>query len=253
MLAQLYQAHHMRHLEDLPFWLELAKQQAGPILELGCGAGRVLISLARAGYTAFGLDNDAGILAVLQRQIEPGLASRCPIFLADMGAFHLARQFALILLPCNTLSSLPVQTRRAALGLVRRHLSPGGLFAASLPNPALLARLPHQAEAEIEEIFPHPADGEPVQVSSTWQRDQQQFTIYWHYDHLLPDGRVERLTAHVSHTLLAADMYIEELRAAGLNIEGTYGDFDRIPYTQDSPNLILLARANSRAKTISSE
>ena len=50
MLPSVYHAHHNRHLEDLPFWLDLAAQTGDPLLELGCGTGRVLIPLAQAGY-----------------------------------------------------------------------------------------------------------------------------------------------------------------------------------------------------------
>jgi SAM-dependent methyltransferase len=245
MLAQLYHAHHSRHNEDLPFWLKLAARRNGPILELGCGSGRVLIALARAGYPAYGLDHDAGMLTLLQHQALSDPAARCHFFQADMAAFHLDRLFSLILLPCNTLSSLPTSTRRAALAHIRQHLSPRGLFAASLPNPALLARLPQRAETETEEIFPHPIDGEPVQVSSTWQRRAGYFTASWHYDHLLPDGRVERFTTQVCHTLLSVEGYTDEFRQAGLRIETLYGDFDQSPYTEDSPSLILVALAGT--------
>ena len=103
--------------------------------------------------------------------------------------------------------------------------------------------MPPRGEAEIEEIFPHPVDGEPVQVSSTWQRRAGRFTAAWQYDHLLPDGRVERCAAQVSHELLPVERYAEEFRAAGLSIETQYGDFDRSAYTESSPQLILLARA----------
>jgi len=245
MFAQLYHAHHSRHNEDLPFWLKLASRQHGPILELGCGTGRVLISLARAGYPAYGLDHDAGMLTLLQLQACSDPAARCLIFQADMAAFHLARSFSLILLPCNTLSTLPASTRHAALTHIRQHLSPNGLFAASLPNPAILSRLPRRVDPEIEELFPHPVDGEPVQVSSTWQRSAGHFAISWHYDHLLPEGHVERFTTQVCHTLLPVEGYLDEFRQAGLRIETLYGDFDQSPYSENSPNLILLAQAET--------
>jgi SAM-dependent methyltransferase len=241
MYAQLYQAHHMSHTEDLPFWQKLASRQKGPILELGCGTGRVCIALAHTGYTVYGLDHDAEMLAVLQFQASPEQASRCPVFQADMTAYRLACQFPLILLPCNTLSALAAGARRATLARVYEHLSPHGLFAASLPNLALLRRLPRRVEPEIEEIFPHPIDGEPVQVSSTWQRSAGFFTTFWHYDHLLPDGRVDRFSAQVSHQLLSVDETVGEFRQAGLTIETVYGDFDQSPYTQDAPQLIILA------------
>ena len=241
--TRIYAAYSARFKEDLPFWLELARQQGGPILELGCGTGRVLLSLLQAGLTAFGLDHDADMLAVLKQVAGPQNAAYPPVLLADMGAFHLARQFALILLPCNTLSILPPTTRRAMLALVHTHLTPNGLFAASLPNPTLLSRLPRKLGTDLEDIFPHPLDGEPVQVSSTWLRHEDRFTVTWHYDHLLSDGRVERFSKQISHELLPAEKYADEFQQSGLPIEAMYGDFDRSAFTQESPNLILLARA----------
>ncbi len=245
MFPQLYHAHHSRHIEDLPFWLELARMQCGPVLELGCGTGRVLIALTRAGYTTYGLDREAGMLSLLQQEAGGEMASRCHLFQADMSAYRLGRTFPLILLPCNTLSTLPGDIRRLALAQVRRQIAPDGLFAASLPNPALLKRLSRHAEGEIEEVFPHPADGEPVQVSSTWERRAGEVIISWRYDHLLPDGRVERFTAQACHTLTPVEQYRTEFRQAGLQIEALYGDFDRSSYTDDSPDLIILARAGA--------
>ena len=62
MLPLLYHAHHNRYKEDLPFWLELAARHGDPVLELGCGSGRVLLALAQDGYQVYGLDNDPGML-----------------------------------------------------------------------------------------------------------------------------------------------------------------------------------------------
>ena len=60
---------------------------------------------------------------------------------------------------------------------------------------------------------------------------------------LLPDGHVERLTTQVCHALLPVETYADEFHQAGLRIEGIYGDFDQSSYTENSPNLILLAQA----------
>lgn len=241
MLARLYHAHHNRHLEDLPFWLELARQQGSPILELGCGSGRVLLPLARAGYHATGLERDADMLYVLHENMEPALDGLVELVQGDMAAFELGRRFPLVIMPCNTFSTLSAAQRRATLECVRQHLEPRGLFAASLPNPALLKRLPLRSEAEVEESFPHPLDGEPVQVSSGWDRSKQSLTIYWHYDHLLPDGRVERVSMHASHALITVEAHKDELEEAGLDLVDRYGDFDRSPYALDAPSLILVA------------
>ncbi len=242
MLPILYHTHHSLHMEDLPFWLDLVQQAGGPVLELGCGTGRLLLPLAKAGCQVCGLDREHSWLVFLRHHLPGSLNPAPQVFAADMANFHLARRFALILLPCNTLSALSSETRLAMLALACQHLSPGGLFAASLPNPAVLAGLPQQSDVEIEEILPHPVDGEPVQVSSAWQRSADQFTVTWYYDHLLPDGQVERFIAQVHHTLQPVGVYTDELHRAGLVVDTLYGDFNQSPYTENSPSLILLAR-----------
>jgi len=241
LLARLYHAHHNRHLEDLPFWLELARRYDGSILELGCGSGRVLLPLARQGHRVVGLERDAEMLTVLHEVLTPDLEVQVQLVQGDMAAFNLGQRFTLILLPCNTISTLSAVQRRGMLECVRRHLRPDGLFAASLPNPALLWRLPRLAEPEIEESFPHPLDGEPVQVSSGWQRTSRHLIVQWHYDHLLPDGRVERFSTQVRHELALAEDYAAELGAAELCLVDRYGDFDNSAYHLESPYLILTA------------
>ena len=241
MLARLYHAHHNRHLEDLPFWLELARRYDGSILELGCGSGRVLLPLARQGHRVVGLERDAEMLTVLHEVLTPDLEVQVQLVQGDMAAFNLGQHYALILLPCNTLSTLDAAQRLGMLECVRRHLRPDGLFAASLPNPALLRRLPRSAEPELEESFPHPLDGEPVQVSNGWLRTSRHLTIQWHYDHLLPDGQVERISTQARHELASADDYAAELAAAGLRPVERYGDFDGSIFHPQSPYLILTA------------
>jgi SAM-dependent methyltransferase len=240
----LYHAHHSLYQEDLPFWLSLAAQVSGPILELGCGTGRILAPLAAAGRVAFGLDNDRDMLRFCAAQLAAmGIPAR--LLQADMCHFHFASQFRLILLPCNTLSALADSEVQAMLSCVSRHLQPGAVFAASLPNPKLLAYLPKSSPAEIEEVFAHPVDGEPVQVSSAWERDGQIFTLRWYYDHLLPDGQVERVTAVVKHHLRSVQVYLDSLIASGFEIVHLYGDFNRAPYQSHAPNLIIVARSTS--------
>ncbi|HJW89412.1 MAG TPA: class I SAM-dependent methyltransferase [Anaerolineales bacterium] len=242
LAARLYHAHHHAIKHDLPFWSSLAAQSNGPVLELGCGTGRVLLALAEAGYRVYGLDRDAGMLAVFSEQLPAFLAERVHFWRSDLGDFCTALQFSLVLLTCNTLSTLNTETRRRMFACLARQLSPGGMFAASRPNPTVLKRLPALSEPEIETDFPHPLSGEPVQVSSAWERSNQEFILRWHYDHLFSDGRVERLTLETKHDLNSLEVYQGELHAAGLELVETWGDFERSPYQPESPDLILVAK-----------
>jgi SAM-dependent methyltransferase len=241
MFPRLYHAHHSRHPEDIDFWLGLAAEHPGLILELGCGSGRVLIPLVQHGHTVYGLDNDAGMLSVLRNNLPDGLRSSSPAFRADFKEFRLAARFSLIIMPCNTYSTLEAGERTAVLECVQGHLGAGGVFAASLPNPSLLRDLPAYSEAEVEDSFPHPLNGEPVFVSSGWQRTNRHFIVQWHYDQFLADGSLKRLSAQVKHQLDPVHAYSDEMLAAGFNSLRTYGDFDRSTFDSDSPQLIVLA------------
>jgi len=67
--------------------------------------------------------------------------------------------------------------------------------------------------------------------------------ITWDYDHLLPDGRVERLSAQARHYLAPSEELISEFNTAGLEVTASFGDYDRSEYTHRSPYLILIAQA----------
>jgi SAM-dependent methyltransferase len=236
MNPELYHLHHENYLEDLPFWLTLADQTSGPILELGCGTGRVMSTLRREGFNVFGLDYDQQMLDHL-KQIDPD----APVFLADLTNFQLDLKFSLILLPCNTYSTLTAAQRKSALGSVCDHLTPGGIFAFSLPNPADLIEMGNSDEAGIEESFILPDTQTPVQVSSSWETVENTVTIYWHYDQLLADGRVKRTTHLITHQLDPVETYLEETKAAGFILE-TFGEFDRTPYHPEADFLIVEAK-----------
>jgi SAM-dependent methyltransferase len=242
LFPTLYHTHHSLHMEDLDFWLHLAQQQGGPILELGCGTGRVLVALAQHGYQVYGLDRDAAMLAFLRSHIPDKLGSFLYIWQADLAKFRLNKSFALILLPCNTLSTLNLRERNSAFNCVYQHLAPGGIFAASIPNPRLLSQMPASSDEELEETIPNPLGGEPVNVSSAWKRTRSEFILTWIYEWQAGGGRRERIESMVRQRLDPPYDYIRAMTSAGLSIVGTFGDFDRSPYSLDSENWIVIAQ-----------
>lgn len=188
------------------------------------------------------MDNDADMLRYLQSRLEDNLAPRVRIWQGDILAFRVNKKFASILLPCNTLSTLTAKETRSLFSLVYDHLPPEGIFAAGIANPALLTTMPAVGEPEIEDSFSHPTDGEPVQVSSEWRRVGEKLTLLWHYDHMQPDGDVQRTSVRTEHLLAPASFYRQELRIAGFSKMKRFGDYDRSPYTRRSPYLLLQAQ-----------
>jgi SAM-dependent methyltransferase len=117
---------------DLPLWRELADETGGPLLDVGAGAGRVALDLARAGYDVVALDRDPVLLAAL-RERAAGLPLTSA--LADACEFALDRRFALVLAPMQTVQLLGGPGGRAAfLRCALAHLQPGGLLACAIAD-----------------------------------------------------------------------------------------------------------------------
>jgi SAM-dependent methyltransferase len=115
---------------DLPLWHELAEAEAGPVLDVGAGAGRVALELARAGHEVTALDLDPELLAELAaRAGRHGVTVRTEQ--ADAAGFELeGPPYGLILVPMQTVQLLPGRAARAAfLSSARDHLAAGGLVA----------------------------------------------------------------------------------------------------------------------------
>jgi SAM-dependent methyltransferase len=115
---------------DLMLWAELAERCGGPVLELGCGTGRVALYLARRGHQVIGLDSDSELLAELETRAD-GLPVRTHH--ADARAFDLRREISVAVAPTHLLQLLPSAAERAeCLRSVAATLRPGGLFAATI-------------------------------------------------------------------------------------------------------------------------
>jgi len=123
-----------------PFWLDHARRYGGPILELGCGTGRLAIPLAQAGYAVTGLDRSPSMLTEARKK-----AARQGVKVhwqeGDIRAFTLDPVFAWAFLANNTLCHLLTRMDfEACLACVRRALKPEGYFIVEVfvPNLALL-------------------------------------------------------------------------------------------------------------------
>ena len=89
-------------LVDLPFYVDMARQSGGPVLEIGCGTGRVLLPIAREGIEIEGVDNSGPMLAVLRKHLDgesPEVRAKVKLHVGDMRTFRLGREFPLITIP----------------------------------------------------------------------------------------------------------------------------------------------------------
>src|SRR5262245_24227477 len=126
---------------DVEFFVEEARAANGPVLEIGCGTGRVLIPTARAGVSITGLDLSSSMLEQCRAKLatEPAdVRARVELCQGDMTRFELGKKFALATLPFRPFQHLlTVDDQLACLTTIHRHLEPAGRVILDLFNPSL--------------------------------------------------------------------------------------------------------------------
>jgi SAM-dependent methyltransferase len=117
---------------DLPLWRELTADRGGPVVDLGCGTGRVALDLARAGHEVVGIDVEPSLVAELERRAsDRGLPVHAR--LGDMTSAQLRPEHPLVLATMQVIHLLAGPAERArALAAIRSALAPGGLAALAI-------------------------------------------------------------------------------------------------------------------------
>jgi SAM-dependent methyltransferase len=141
--AKYYDAAYAtkQDLVDLPFYLDLAKQSGGPVLEIACGTGRVLLPIAREGIAIEGVDNSLPMLRVLKSHIEKESARtrRCiTVHQGDMRRFRLPKKFPLVIIPFRPLQHMyTLHDQREALTTAAFHVQKKGILAFDVFYPKM--------------------------------------------------------------------------------------------------------------------
>lgn len=240
--------------DDVSFFRGLAERAGGPVLELGCGTGRVATPLAEAGFEVVGLDRSAPMLAVAaeRRRVLPVVVRRRLRFVeGDMTDFRLARRFALAFAAFRVFMALPdEQSQRSALFAIRRHLRPGGLLALDIFDPRLDLLTPEpQAQTERRE-FRHPTTGNTV-VASVLSRVNdpvaQRFTQRWRFAEESPDGtqvreEFEELTLRWTYRYEMRHL----LELSGFEPIAEYSDYGGTPPAYGGEQIWLARRPAAR-------
>ena len=142
-------------LTDLPFYVDLAKKAGGPVLEIGCGTGRVLLPIARHGIEIHGVDNSLPMLSVLKkrlRQESREVRQNVRLHRGDMRHFRLNRKYPLVIMPFRPLQHMrTVDDQVRALASAAFHLKSDGLFAFDLFFPKF-EKIPGGIGEEILEL-----------------------------------------------------------------------------------------------------
>jgi len=239
--GRLYDAMNT-FLSDLPFYERRCRAAGGPILELCCGTGRLTLPLLRAGLDVTGLDFTESMLERARaKTAEYGLSDR---FLhGDIRDFDLARRFALVFLPFNSLqNTYSIDDVLRVFERVGAHLAPGGTFVFDVFNPDLALMVARDGEP-VERYHGELDDGREVHVAEQCRYDAagQVNRVAWHYR--VGEARFAAGLDMRCFYPLERDGLV---RLAGWEVLERFGDFGETPFTSASPKQILVCRPAAR-------
>jgi SAM-dependent methyltransferase len=243
--ARFYDEDYRHYDDDVAAILHLAQEMDGPVLELGCGTGRLLVPLAAVGLPVTGVDISPALLAKARAKLET-VPSRDQVALveADLRTLALPQQeFAFAFCTSNTLMHLAdAAGQLAVLERAAAHLRPGGLLLIDLFNPDIGRLIEVNGVTELADQWVR-EDGTEVMKWSVRMldlADQIQETLFV-YEEIAPDGTVRRTRCPFTLRFLWRNEAELMLRLAGLEVEAVWGDFEGAPYESQSDHLVLLA------------
>lgn len=259
--------------DDAAFYADFARRRGGPVLEMGCGSGRVVLPTARAGVEVTGVDASPGMLAKLRRRLEREPAAvrrRVTLVEGDVGDLDLGRRFPLVTAPFRVIQHLLSRDeQRAWLGSVARHLEPDGelLFDVFQPDFDHMVG-PPRGVVDLEREEP---DGSVVhRVATAWHTPElQTFRVRFEWRRGSPpsENGEERSAAPeatpaadagkpspVAETLSVAETEVRWFTRAelenlleleGFQVLDVWGDFARTPHGPGAEEVVLHARRRS--------
>lgn len=251
-IADLYDdVGEYRDRPDVDFYVAEALGARGPVLELGCGTGRVLIPTARAGVEVTGLDASPSMLAECRNRLAQeaeAVRTRVHLVQGDMRRFDLGRKYALVTLPFRPFQHLlTVEDQLACLAAIQSHLHPAGRVILDLFNPSLEALTdPNVGQETGDEPEFTSRDGRRVVrkyriVSRDRARQVNSTELVYYITY--PDGRQERAVHAFDFRYLFRFEAEHLLARAGFEVQAVYSDYNRSPFGSSYPGeLILVAR-----------
>jgi SAM-dependent methyltransferase len=207
--------------EDIPFYVELARETEGPLVELAVGTGRVAIPVAlETGRPVLGVDSSPAMLDRARRAAEEAGAD-VDLRLRDMRELEVDEPAGLVYCPFRSLLHLPTWgDRRRVFERVAASLRPGGRFAwnAFVFDPKIAAALDGTMQSQhgvVHTLHYHPGSSR-IDINY----EDTTISLYW-------IGRAE---------------WEGLIDVAGLEVEALYGWFDKRPFADDSPEFVWITR-----------
>jgi SAM-dependent methyltransferase len=245
-------------VRDVAFYRDAVLEHGGPVLELGCGTGRVALALAEAGHRVTGFDISERMLERCNQkraEMRTEARERVRLVQGDMTKFDLGEKFRLVIIPFRPMQHLlEVEDQVSCLESVREHLWAEGRGAGERRGRLILDVFQTDAERMHDPAYQEEGlvaeysmpDGRRVRIMErvkAFHRAEQRNDVEMIFYVTDARGKEERLV--FAWTLRYFFRYeVENLLArCGFKVSAVYGDFDRSPLEDGSPEMIFVAEA----------
>jgi ubiquinone/menaquinone biosynthesis C-methylase UbiE len=218
---------------DVEFYIGEARREGSPVLELGCGTGRISIPIAEADVDIVGLDLSGDMLAIAQEKVKkrgPGIQQRIEFIQGDMSDFSLGRQFRLVMIPYRSFLALTTADRqRQSLARIREHLVPGGALVLNIYDPRLdLITSPLNGTRRQTVEFRREDSGHRVVTFDTRRYDPESQAVEQDLEFEELDERgvvLAKAQGHVKTRFAYRYEMQYLLELSGFRVEALFGDF----------------------------
>jgi ubiquinone/menaquinone biosynthesis C-methylase UbiE len=252
-LARFYDWRMAGDEEDIPFYIQLAKESGGSVLELGCGTGRVTFPIAQTGIDIVGIDLSDDMLSIAKRkllQMPDAIREKIQFIHGNMADFNLKKKFSLVILPANQFRELlTMKDQISCLHHINLHLKNEGNVVIEITNPFRSLRrwivdeifhrkvgYCHETGTIVECLFKTTA----VNLIEQWIELE---TIYIEH---LSDGSIVRHTGRSRGQIIFPKELELLLEISGFELIDKLGGYDCSCLKDESPCLIVRAKIAER-------
>ncbi len=216
---------------DVSFWKRLAQRSGGPVLELGCGTGRVLAPVSATGVRLVGVDRSAPMLTRARRRLRRSkYGAGVSLVRGDIRSlpFLAANPFALVMAPYGILQSLTRESDlTATLRSVARVTRPGGTFAADLvPDLPAWQQYVRRLRLRGPRSPSRTARSMLTLIESVRQDRRRALTIFDQEYIERRRGTERRRTFTLTFRSLSVPQMVRRIEKAGFRVDAVLGDYD---------------------------